>query len=223
MSQKQQFNAELYFANPQAWTLETRDGVKIPKDKLEENKSSSIFAYKYLHPDSKIRYRTITEIGQWGGSSSKYDLFMIPLATDIPFTLEDFNTGNYDVVWNDWPIIAAFYDEANCRFSILAKGFGACNTSLDNTALKLRPRPISPFTHPELYEVSDNLDGTWFDIVKYYDFIENREVGSHTVLMKNGSTLYYPHLRLKDQPTIITQQQADEAIKDKYPNYKIQG
>ena len=220
MSQKQQFNAELYFANPEAWTLETRGGLKG---------SNLIDLGNGLYKLSTIEsdYLTVFKNGNFyqDERECKYDLFMIPiqpLTTDIPFTLEDFKTGKYDVVDTVTEKVAEYVKSYPLSLLVVYESESVRYEERFYHNLRLRPRPMTPFTHPELYEVSDNLDGTWFDIVKYYDFIENREVGSHTVLMKNGSTLYYPHLRLKDQPTIITQQQADEAIKAKYPNYKIE-
>lgn len=218
MSQKQQFNAELYFANPQAWTLETRGGVKG---------SNLIDLGNGLYKVSTIEsdYLTVFKNGNFyqDERECKYDLFMIPITTDIPFTLEDFKTGKYDVVDTVTEKVAEYVKSYPLSLLVVYESEYVRYEERFYHNLRLRPRPMTPFTHPELYEVSDNLDGTWFDIVKYYDFIENREIGSHTALMKNGSTLYYSHLRLKDQPTIITQQQADEAIKAKYGKFKIQG
>lgn len=222
MNQKQQFNAELYFANPQAWTLETRGGEEVSKETLKKDiEKSSAHKYSYTKKTGTTFYiRSNGEL--YSDEQSKNDLFMIPITTDIPFTLEDFKTGKYDVVDTVTEKVAEYVKSYPLSLLVVYESESVRYEERFYHNLRLRPKPISPFTHPELYEVSDNLDGTWFDIVKYYDFIENREVGSHTILMKNGSTLYYPHLRLKDQPTIITQQQADEAIKAKYPNYKIE-
>lgn len=171
MTNKIQFNATDYFNNPEGYTLETRGGVKVPKEALSKSDNlepGETHPFEYDHPESGRWY--ITENGNVFSSESldEKDLFMIPITQDIPFTLEDFKSGKYDITDKKYKAkpLAAFWSEKLLVLSIIWEEYGSIDykpSMFDQ--LLLIEKPITPYTHPEMYEVSDDYVSVSFSEV----------------------------------------------------------
>jgi len=216
---KQEFNYETYLEGKHK--LVTRGGIEVPRENLMKYNGIS-FVYCYLNPSDKIVYSTgKTGLFDHPNAGSAHDLLMIPIEpiqTDetIPFDLEKFKSGEYEIVYKhdgDIPVFAVWSEYKNMLVVIWEKE-GSANFMEQEAKLYLllRKKPISPFTHPHLYEVSDD-EKNWSNILKYYDFIESDDF-PHKTWVGNNKTLVFKHLRLK-QPTEISKDQAFDALWNK--------
>jgi hypothetical protein len=182
-----------------------REYIK-PKDHPTYKYSVWVNGFNYSVTNNGFRFSSTSE--------SEYDLFMIPIKsiqTDetIPFDLGKFKSGEWDVVSDnglkvEYATILSYERLLVCygdMYDIF--GFG-------NQHISLRKKPISPFTHPHLYEVS-NDEINWRSIKKYYDFIEGSEC-PHKYLSPDFNRIKASiHLRLK-QPTEISKDQAFDVV-----------
>ena len=210
---QQEFNYDLFLTGK--YRLVTRGGTEVPREAVKPYKSIT-FPYCYLHPNGTVY--SLTKNGRFKDNNrySEYDLFMIPIQTDetIPFDLDKFKSGEWDVVSTNTGETAEF---AKWLQSISAMGViwnDECNEFEQHefNLLRLKRKPITPYRHPHLYEVSYN--GTnWIRIKKYYDEVEGVEF-AHKVLLENNACDGFTHLRLK-QPTEITKDQAFDALWNK--------
>jgi len=210
-----EFNYETFLEGKHK--LVTRGGIEVPREALSENAHAN-YAYKYkLNVDEVFIYANGKPF--CGRKECEYDLFMIPIQTDetIPFDLEKWKSGEWDVVDNEDGAIAnnAYWVPAIDTL-VLIWGKDALPYEKDYApeALSLRKKPISPFTHPHLYEVSGCIDADYesgyYSIEKYYAFEPNDDYPHKVRKGKNGSRLAR-HLRLK-QPTEISKDQAFDAV-----------
>jgi hypothetical protein len=212
-----EFNYETFLKGKHK--LVTRGGIKVPREAVGiQNPISGEYKFKYNHPNSGLWY--ITNNGKIFSydKTSNNDLFMIPIQTDetIPFDLEKFKSGEYTVEWHkgDEEVLFSTWDKEDERLLIFWKINGLVSYDIREArnGIVMRKKPISPFTHPHLYEVSgDNQE--WYPIKKYYDNLEGNDC-PHKVLMGNNMTDGFGFLRLK-QPTEISKDQAFDALWNK--------
>jgi hypothetical protein len=224
----QEFNHDLFLTKK--YKLVTRGGIEVPKESVKPYNSIS-FPYCYLSPNG-----TVYSIGRTGlfdhpNRGSEHDLLMIslesiqePIQTDetIPFNWDDYITDNFDIVdLKTTDNIIYHSPNLNAEWvQIVFEQRGAMNYKWREAheCLALKPRPITPYTHPQLYEVSDD-EFHWWPLEKYYD--DNlaqswKHLAKCTVHEVPGR---YKHLRLKQQPLEITKEMMIEKFGT--DNYKM--
>jgi hypothetical protein len=219
MKNQQEFNYELFLTGK--YRLQTRGGIEV--NEIKADLFDPIYKYRYEIKHDDIGLKRVNAKGEWYANSvNDFDLFMIPIEPideTIPFDLDKFKSGEWDVVSTNTGEIAEF---AKWLQSISAMGIiwnDECNEFEQHefNLLRLKRKPISPFTHPHLYEVSDN-EIEWYPIDKYYDHIEG-DTFPHKSLFEKHFLLAYKHLRLKQQPLEITKEMMIEKFGT--DNYKM--
>lgn len=205
-----EFNYETFLEGKH--NLVTRGGIKIPKENFRK-RNSDPYCYEYKNNGC---WYSVTSNGHYnvGKSEVSYDLLMIPIQTDetIPFDLEKFKSGEWDVVDNEGDeILGHLWNKHRNELVVMFKHkMSECFVDgAYEEHISLRKKPISPFTHPELYEVSDDKEH-WQDILKYYDYIDTSD-WPHVFTGISGLPNKMKHLRLK-QPTEISKDQAFDVV-----------
>jgi hypothetical protein len=217
---QQEFNYETHLEGKHR--LVTRGGIEVPKEAVERhNPTSGEHYFKYNHPKSGNWY--ITNSGKvFTYKESLNDLFMLPIEPideTIPFDLEKFKSGEFNLVCiadkkQEVPLFTSWCN-GNKMMSVVWDSCGVAQLELSQLKenFVLKRKPTSPYTHPHLYEVSDDKK-VWMTLEKYYEFIDGNRY-PHIARVK-GSSQYciYKHLRLK-QPTEISKDQAFDALWNK--------
>jgi hypothetical protein len=201
--------------------LVTRGEIEVPREALKPYSSIS-FPYCYLSTNGIVYSIGRTGLFDHPNRGSEYDLLMIPIEsikeptkTDetIPFDLEKFKSGLYKVIDKKGvePLNAIWNEHRKEMVLIYKDNYPECFISETYYEhLRLIPIEPTPYTHPQMYEVSDD-EFSWWEVEKYYD--DNlaqswKHLAKCTVHEAPGR---YRHLRLK-QPTEISKDQAFDVV-----------